>query len=241
MEKLNDLLGYNIKIFQDDDFFKYNLDSILLAEFVELKSNKKNILDIGAGTGAISLVLSTKTNQNIDAIEIQKKLSDLFTKTIKYNKLEDQISLYNEDIKKSVLLNRNNYYDIIVCNPPYFKNGKFSPKLAKSIARHEEFLNINDIAKVSKKLLNNNGSLYIVYNSERLIEALEILKSSNLIPKRLKFIHTNLNKSATIFLLECVKNGNDGLKIEPPFILYNKDGEKTDEYTTLIETKEEEK
>lgn len=241
MEKLNDLLGYNIKIFQDDDFFKYNLDSILLAEFVELKSNKKNILDIGAGTGAISLVLSTKTNQNIDAIEIQKELSDLFTKTIKYNKLEDQISLYNEDIKESVLLNRNNYYDIIVCNPPYFKNGKFSPKFAKSIARHEEFLNINDIAKVSKKLLNNNGSLYIVYNSERLIEALEILKSSNLIPKRLKFIHTNLSKSSTIFLLECVKNGNDGLKIEPPFILYNKDGEKTDEYTTLIETKEEEK
>ena len=241
MEKLNDLLGYNIKIFQDDVFFKYNLDSILLAEFVELKSNKKNILDIGAGTGAISLVLSTKTNQNIDAIEIQKELSDLFTKTIKYNKLEDQISLYNEDIKESVLLNRNNYYDIIVCNPPYFKNGKFSPKLAKSIARHEEFLNINDIAKVSKKLLNNNGSLYIVYNSERLIEALEILKSSNLIPKRLKFIHTNLNKSATIFLLECVKNGNDGLKIEHPFILYNKDGEKTDKYTTLIETKEEEK
>lgn len=241
MEKLNDLLGYNIKIFQDDDFFKYNLDSILLAEFVELKSNKKNILDIGAGTGAISLVLSTKTNQNIDAIEIQKELSDLFTKTIKYNKLEDQISLYNEDIKESALLNRNNYYDIIVCNPPYFKNGKFSSKLAKSIARHEEFLNINDIAKVSKKLLNNNGSLYIVYNSERLIEALEILKSSNLIPKRLKFIHTNLSKSSTIFLLECVKNGNDGLKIEPPFILYNKDGEKTDEYTTLIETKEEEK
>lgn len=241
MEKLNDLLGYNIKIFQDDDFFKYNLDSILLAEFVELKSNKKNILDIGAGTGAISLVLSTKTNQNIDAIEIQKELSDLFTKTIKYNKLEDQISLYNEDIKESVLLNRNNYYDIIVCNPPYFKNGKFSPKLAKLIARHEEFLNINDIAKVSRKLLNNNGSLYIVYNSERLIEALEILKSSNLIPKRLKFIHTNLSKSSTIFLLECVKNGNDGLKIEPPFILYNKDGDKTDEYTTLIETKEEEK
>lgn len=241
MEKLNDLLGYNIKIFQDDDFFKYNLDSILLAEFVELKSNKKNILDIGAGTGAISLVLSTKTNQNIDAIEIQKELSDLFTKTIKYNKLEDQISLYNEDIKESALLNRNNYYDIIVCNPPYFKNGKFSSKLAKSIARHEKFLNINDIAKVSKKILNNNGSLYIVYNSERLIEALEILKSSNLIPKRLKFIHTNLSKSSTIFLLECVKNGNDGLKIEPPFILYNKDGEETDEYTTLIETKEEEK
>lgn len=241
MEKLNDLLGYNIKIFQDDDFFKYNLDSILLAEFVELKSNKKNILDIGAGTGAISLVLSTKTNQNIDAIEIQKELSDLFTKTIKYNKLENQIKLYNEDIKKSALLNRNNYYDIIVCNPPYFKNGKFSSKIAKSIARHEEFLNISDIAKVSKKLLNNNGALYIVYNSERLLEALKVLKSSNLIPKRLKFIHTNLSKSSTIFLLECVKNGNDGLKIESPFILYNKDGEETDEYTTLIETKEEEK
>lgn len=239
MLELNYLLGYkNRKIYQSKEYFSFTLDSVLLAEFVKLKSTATKILDIGSGTGAIPLILSLKTEAIIDAVEIQEDLFYLLKKSVSYNQLNKQINIYNEDIKNSQLLDRNNYYDNIVCNPPYFKETKNNQKEARSIARHEISLNLEDVAKVSKKLLKNNGKLSIVYDAKRLVEALQLLEKNNLIPKRIQFIHTSLKKEASIFLLECVKNGRKNLKIEPPFVLYQEDGKKTKQYEQLLNSKE---
>ena len=86
MEVLNDLLGYkNRKIYQNTDWFSFTLDSVLLADFVKIQDNTKNIIDIGTGTGVIPLILSTKTDKIIDAIEIQQNVANLFRKTIFFN------------------------------------------------------------------------------------------------------------------------------------------------------------
>ena len=114
MEKLDDLVGYkNRKIYQNTDWFSFNLDSILLANFVTKNLKNKKILDIGTGTGVIPLILTINENVKIDAIEIQKNVYDMCKKTIEYNKLEDRIKLINNDVEiysKDI----NNYYDIIL-------------------------------------------------------------------------------------------------------------------------------
>ena len=73
MIQLNDLLGYkNIKIYQDSQNVCFSLDSILLAEFTNIKQTTNTILEIGSGTGAVSIILSLKTKASIDSVEIQK-------------------------------------------------------------------------------------------------------------------------------------------------------------------------
>ena len=235
MEKLDDLVGYkNRKIYQNTDWFSFNLDSILLANLVTKNLKNKKILDIGTGTGVIPLILTINENVKIDAIEIQKNVYDMCKKTIEYNKLEDRIKLINNDVEiysKDI----NNYYDIILSNPPYFKNKKTNINKEKAISKHEIFLDLDKIIKVSKKMLKNRGSLYLIYNSERFLEVLMKLQNNNLVPKKIKFVYQNTKSKSKVVMIECIMNGNEGLEIDKPFILYDNDNKLTDEYKKIIE------
>ena len=116
---LNDLLNYNLKIYQDVDAFKFSIDSVLLAEFVNINFRAKNIIDFCSGNAPIPMILSTKFNKNIVGVEIQKDIYSLGLKSIEYNKIEN-INFLNMDVKE--LSNYFDYkFDIITCNPPYFK------------------------------------------------------------------------------------------------------------------------
>lgn len=235
---LNDILGYKSrKIYQDDNFFKFSLDGVLLADFVSLKLSTKNIIDIGTGTGIIPLLLSLKTKIRIDAIEIQKELCKLFLKSIKYNKLENQINLINEDIKKFSKKEFNlNKYDIVISNPPYFSKTDIST--VKENARHENLLNLDELIDSSKRLLKNSGSLYLVYDSKRFIELVEKLKNNNFEIKRIKFVHETIEKDSSIVLVEAIKNGKPMTEVLPPFILYEKNDIMTSDYEKIYLGKE---
>lgn len=235
---LNDILGYKCrKIFQDDSFFKFGLDGVLLANFVSLKLTTKNIIDIGTGTGIIPLLLSLKTKIKIDAIEIQLELCELFLKSIKYNKLENHINLINEDIKKFSKKESNlNKYDIVISNPPYFS--KTYVNTVKENAKHENLLNLDELIDASKRMLKNCGSLYLVYDSKRIIELVEKLNNNNFEIKRIKFVHETIEKESSIVLVEATKNGKTKTKVLPPFILYEKDGIMTSDYEKIYLGKE---
>ncbi|MBQ2639614.1 MAG: tRNA1(Val) (adenine(37)-N6)-methyltransferase [Bacilli bacterium] len=237
MKKLNDLLGYkHRKIYQDDKCFSFCLDSVLLANFIDIKKKDTNILDIGTGNGVIPLILSLKTSNKIVGVEIQKKLSNLAIESVKYNRLENQIDIINQDIKK-FSVDKNNYYDIIACNPPYFvekDNSKTKESVEEVIARHEIKINLEEILKLSKKMLKNNGRLYLIHRVERFVEVVDLYKKYNIEPKRVRFIHNDKNSSAKLFLIEGTKNGNVGLKIDKPLIMFN-EGVETEEYLKIIE------
>lgn len=235
--QLNDVLGYkNRKIFQDDNYFSFSLDSIMIANFVNIRLRDKKILDLGTGNAVIPLILSLRTDKEIVGVEIQEKLALLAKKSVDYNKLGDQIKIVNVDMKEYAKENINSF-DIITCNPPYFKvNEKNIINLSKekAIARHELEITLSDIFCVSKKLLNNNGTLALVHRTERLLEILNLFRDNNIEPKRIQFVHENIDKESTLVLIEGTKNGKPGLKIENPFILYDQDGKKTKEYEMLI-------
>lgn len=238
MEVLNDLLNYkNLKIYQNTQMFSFSLDSVLLANFVRINKNIKNILDIGTGNAPIPMILSTKTDANITAIEIQKDVYELAKKSIEYNKLENRINLINGDVNEYASGCQTEMYDIITCNPPFFKvteNVKLNESEYKKIARHEIKLNIEQIIKIGKKLLKNNGSLNIVHRPERLIEIITIMKNNNIEPKRIQLIYPKENECANILLIEGVKSGKPGLKVEPPIIAHNSDGSYTEEVLKLF-------
>lgn len=167
--KINDLVNYkNIKIIQDKNYFNFSLDSVLLPNFVTLNPNTKMILDLCSGNLPIPLILSTKTNANIYAVELQQEIYDLAKETLKINNLENRITLYNDNAKNMTNKFETDTFDLITCNPPYFKYSDTSlinDNIIKSIARHEIEINIEDIIKISKKLLKNGGSLSIVHRT----------------------------------------------------------------------------
>jgi len=231
MRILNYLLGYeDLKIYQDTDMFHFSLDSVLLPNFVTINKNTKKILDIGTGNAVIPIILSTRTKANITGVEIQEKSYQLGLESIHYNKLEKQIDIIHSDIKKFACQIESDQYDIITCNPPFFKVGEDShlnELKEKMVARHEVCLTLEDVIKISRKLLKNNGILALVHRPERLIDILILMKNYNIEPKKIQFVYPKMNKNANIVLIEGHKNGKPGLTLLPPLYTHEDNGDYT--------------
>lgn len=237
MEVLNDILGYkNRKIYQDNDCFSFSLDSVMLANFATIRFRDKKIADLGSGNGVVPLILSLRTDKEIVGVEIQKKLADMAERSIKYNGLENQIEIINQNMKDFVNDKNFESFDLITCNPPYFKvNDKnfFNDSYEKLVARHEVEINLNELLGVVRKLLKNNGNFAIVHRPERLMEILFEFRKNNIEPKRIQFVYEKISKGSTLVLIEGQKGGKDGLKIENPIVMYNEDGSMTEVYARL--------
>ena len=238
MERLDDVLGYkDLKIYQNSTYFSFSLDSIILANYASIRLRDKNIVDFCTGNGVIPLILTRRTKNNIIGVEIQEKLAELATKSVEYNKLTDRITIYNEDAKE-FSKNHLNEFDLVLCNPPYFKiedKSNLNESYEKKIARHEVLFNLEDLCISCKKVLKDNGNLCIVHRTDRLMEILETLRKYNLEPKRVRFVHENISKESTLVLVEAQKCGSVGLIVESPIVLYNLDGTLTDEYKSIQE------
>lgn len=237
MKVENYLVGYKkLKIIQDTEMFNFSLDSVLLPNFITINENIKKILDIGTGNGPIPLILSTKTKAHITGFEIQKEVSKLAKESVKINNLQKQITIINDDIKNNTY--KTETFDIITCNPPYFEvkdKSKFNKNDYKTIARHEVNLDLEELLKISKKLLKNGGTLGLVHRPERLIDILINMRKYNIEPKRIRLVYPKNNKESNILLVEGKKNGKKGLKILPPLYSHNEDGTYTEEIQKYFE------
>jgi len=239
MKVINYLLGYkDLKIVQDNEMFNFSLDSVLLPNFVTINKKIDRILDIGCGNAPIPLILSTKTDAKITGVEIQKEVYDLAIESININKKENQINIINKDINDYYKEIETDSFDVITCNPPFFKyieTSNINKNDYKTIARHEVKLNLNQLFTIAKKLLKNNGVIAIVHRPERFVEVVEEMKKNNIEPKRVQFVYPKKNMDANIMLIEGSKNGNPGLKILPPIYSHQDNGEYTEEVKKYFE------
>jgi len=106
--------------------------------------------------------------------------------------------------------------------------------MIKSIARHEIEIKLEDICRISKKLLKNNGSLVLVHRTDRLSEIINMLLKYNLQPKRIRFLYPKELENSNLVLIDARKNGNIGLKVLPPLICHNMDGSYTKEVLDMF-------
>lgn len=237
MKIKNRLLDYQLIIYQDDDYFKFSLDSVLLASFVTLNLRCKKIIDLACGNAPMPMLLSFRTNADIYGIELQKCIYDLGIESVIENKLDNQISLLCGDVREISKYFASDSFDTVICNPPYFINNEknmINNNLVKAIARHEISLNIDDILKCSKFLLKNGGNLAIVHRTDRFIEIIEKFRVFGIEPKKIQFIYPKENKNSDLFLIEGIKNGRVGLKILPNLVIHNEDGSYKDNIRQLF-------
>ena len=239
MEKvINDLVGYdNLKIVQVNDYFNFSLDSVLLANFAQLNTKTKNIIDLGTGNAPIPLILSTRTKEHIIGVELQEEIYDLAVETVKMNKLENQIEIIKDDIKNLLSRYKNESFDLVLSNPPYFRKNDTSilnENAVKSNARHEILIDLEQLIEISSKLLKNRGSFVMVHRTERLAEIIELLKKYRLEPKRIRFVHPKKNSESNLVLIESVKNSNIGVKVLSPLIVHDENSNYTKEVLEMF-------
>lgn len=208
----------------------------MIPRFCVLKNNMK-IIDFCTGNAPIPMILSTLTDSNIIGVELQKEIYNLAVQSVKINNLEDRITLLNMNVLDIFNVYETDSFDLITCNPPYFRVNEFSNlnnNMIKSIARHEIEIKLEDICRISKKLLKNNGSLVLVHRTDRLSEIINMLLMYNLQPKRIRFLYPKELENSNLVLIDARKNGNVGLKVLPPLICHNMDGSYTKEVLDMF-------
>ena len=222
MDRLDDLLLSGLKILQDTDRFCFGMDAVVLSGFVRVKKGGR-LLDMGTGTGILPLLLSAKTEASeLVGLEIQDASADMALRSVELNGLSERVHIVKGDIKEAGKLFGPASFSVVCSNPPYMAQGSglTNPDSPLAIARHEILCCFEDVVKQSFIVLPQGGSLFLVHKPERLSELLCTLSSNRLEPKRLRLVHPFVDREPSMVLIEAVKDGKKGIKVEKPLILY---------------------
>ncbi|NCJ13802.1 methyltransferase [Staphylococcus pseudintermedius] len=229
-ERLDYLIREDLRIIQNDAVFSFSTDALLLGHFTEVRKRDR-ILDMCAGNGVIPLLLSDKGNNMITGVEIQPQLVNMAVRSVQYNHLEDRITMVEMDINALIQAYSPAQFDLITCNPPYFKANQTNQHQleAHKIARHEIYCTLDDCLRVSNHLLKEGGRVVMVHRAERMLDLFESMRHYRIEPKRLHMIFSKPGKAAQTIVVEGRKGGRQGLDIAPPFYIYDEQGDYTPE------------
>lgn len=233
MEETNYLIEEELKIIQDDRFFKFGTDSVLLANFARLNPGSK-VIDLGTGSGVIPLLLAYKhKNLKITGVEIQPEVAELARRNVILNNLEHAIKIINQDLCKLNNSVNSGRYDVVISNPPYLPvaTGEIKSSKYLALARHEIAASLTDIITTGVKIVKFGGYFYLVHRSERLTEVIELLVKHNCQPKELRLVQPRQDKESDIFLLKAKKGANPGLRVKPALIMYQQN---SNQYTPEV-------
>ena len=213
----------------------FGTDAMLLASFANPKRNDV-ACDFGSGCGIIPFLwLRDNKCKEITAVEIQQNACDQMNRSLTLNDT-DKITVLNKDLKELNDL-KTGSFDLITMNPPYkIENGgiKNEDEWA-TIARHETFCNMNDIAKSAARLLRFGGKLCICHRPERVFDAMYSMRENGIEPKTLRFVSKKGDTQPWLVLIEGKRGAKNGLKVEKNLVAYNDDGTLTDEMLEITE------
>jgi tRNA1(Val) A37 N6-methylase TrmN6 len=233
MEEIHYLIKDELEIIQDDRFFKFGTDSVLLANFVELRRGDK-VIDLGTGSGVIPLLLAYK-NEGVEVtgVEIQPESAELARRNVEYNKLQNQIKIINQDLCQLDDEFEAGSFEAVVSNPPYLpvQGGKMKDNDFVAAARHEIHAKLEDVVAEAARLLKFGGHFFLVHRAERLTEVIEALARHNCQAKELQLVQARSDSEADIFLLKAKKGANPGLRVKPVLVIYQ---DQSSEYTEEV-------
>jgi len=178
---------YGLRIVQKKNGYRYSLDSLLLAEFVNTSANME-VADLGAGSGVISMVLAKKgTVGRVIGIEIQHELAQIAKRNVELNGFGDIIEIVELDMREVKSHFPCRSFDYVLSNPPYREKsaGKIAPGKERALARHEITCSMQDVLDAVKYLLKPRKKAACIYPSWRMAELFFNSRKRHLEPKRI--------------------------------------------------------
>jgi tRNA1Val (adenine37-N6)-methyltransferase len=226
-----------IQVKQDRGGYRFSIDAILLANLAVPRPEDK-VVDLGAGCGIISLILAYRhPGLTVYGVEVQAELARLAIFNVQDNQLQDRITILDTDMKTLNPDMTAGPVDLVVCNPPYRRpgSGRINPNHQRAVARHELRANLQDVVASARRILKTTGRFVTIYTAERTADLLCQMRADSIEPKRIRTIHGDAGSAAKLVLIEGIKSGNPGLKIAPPLIVYQENGDYTDEVQRMFE------
>ena len=239
-ETIEDLQYKGLRIIQNKAYFCFGMDAVLLAGFTSL-SRGDRVLDLCTGTGIVPILLSGQEKaREIVGVELMPEVADMAKRSVALNGLQDKIKILKGDVKQAYK-DIDGAFDVVTVNPPYEKsNGSpQSPNTYLEAARHEVYLDFKDVCKAANRMLKCGGKLFLIHRVPRLPELLCTLKQYKLEPKRMRLVCPAVNKAPNLVLIEAVKDGREGLKVDPVLNVRDESGAYTKEINRIYHRDEE--
>lgn len=237
IEYTNDyLLNLQVKIFQPVNGYRASTDAVILSALPTQIKPKDKILDIGSGTGAISLCLAHRLqsqNVQIHGFELQSDLAELSNLSAQANGFSDFLHYHNLDISKDTLPEKPNSFQHVISNPPYSEADMKSPNKSKSLAHNFADFNLNDWIQFCLKMLAPFGWFYMINRAEALPQILHSLHEKagdiTIIP-----LLSKTHQNAKRVMVSARKNSKTPAVIKPDFIIHQEDGNYTPQAEQIL-------
>ena len=192
-ERLDDLQIKGYEIIQSPGRFCFGMDAVLLSAFAKVKAGEC-VLDLGTGTGILPILLAAKTKgKHFTGLEIQEESADMACRSVRHNRLEEQIDIVTGDIKEASQIFGKGSMDVIT------------------------------------RILKAGGRFYMVHRPFRLAEILTAMCEAKLEPKRMRLVYPYVDKEPNMVLIEGIRGAKSRMTVDPPLIVYEKDGSYTRE------------
>ena len=189
-------------IHQDRCAMKVGTDGVLLGAWVSLSRNPISILDIGSGTGLIALQLAQRSiAETIDAIELDDDAYEQSVENFEASSWADRLFCYHASLQEFVE-EIDDSYDLIVSNPPFYKEEVTSGNKARDNARQNSALPFDVLLKAAEKLLSSNGSFATIIPFKEEKEFCSLALKSNLYANRITRVKGNYNSEVKRSLLQ---------------------------------------
>lgn len=214
---------------QSDCAMKVGTDGCLLGGWFNC-SESKRVLDIGCGTGLITIMVAQRNNAEITGIEIDSKAAVQARINADNSPWGERIAIVHGDLLEYTTEQR---FDHIVSNPPYFVNSLKCDDTSRTLARHSDSLDCRQFFRKCAELLSSDGRVSIVIPCDIMNEWKTAALELNLHPARTTFIKTTPKKAAKRVLIEFRFNTQDENK-ESTLVLENSPGEYSDDAKKIL-------
>lgn len=238
-ERLDEVVGTNLKLIQKIDGTAFAIDTLLLAEFTPLSKSISRAADLGSGSGILAFMLKYRDpSLFITGLEIQEEFHHLARRNLELNPRLIHMDFELIDVREIPSRMLPESFDLVVMNPPYYPkgSGRLPERPARAAARHELNGTLADFIEAATYLLPYGAKLAMILPAERFYEACELFKPANFGMKRIRFVIPKEGQPAHLVLIEAERFYNGPHEPVPNLVIHLADGRFSEELDRLFKT-----
>ena len=233
-ECLEDLETRGLVIIQPEKGYRFNSDSVILANLVEAKEGD-TVYDLGCGSGVMSLLIAAKKGAIVVGVELQDSLASMAKRSVEANDYGEKVKIVSGDVRSFETLFPKGEADVVVINPPYFKVGcgEVSPDQMKAVARHELELTLREELAAISYLLKEDGKAFVIFPTSREEEFIAGVTAQGLYVAEKIYLTASEEKSPESFISKIVKKPLAAETIVSTLVTKDQDGKPSKEVAAL--------
>ena len=203
-------------LYQPEEGYCYNSDSVYLYDFISSFNIKGRLLDVGSGCGVLGLLVGRDNPVQVEGIDKQWAFCQYTKKNAEVNKIT--YVMHEEDF---LGFEDERGFDVIISNPPFYHEGASkSENEMRHTARYNTHLPMSDFFKKVSRLLKPRGHFIFCYDPQQFQQIATALNTAKLTMETVQFIHPKLERKASLVMVQARKNSKSLLKVREPFIAF---------------------